>query len=97
MSLDEAVRWLYFGPLHGAGRNVGLVLTRQDEDNLFEAAQMTIVPRDADNDNLGPVASCSDCSRLVYPNTPANLTNYQINVTMSSGDSQAVLHATDEL
>lgn len=87
------LRRMYFG----SQKNAGAVLTRQDDDALFNAAELAIVPRNANNESLAQPTSCSECSRISWINPPPNTDNYQINATLQSSGESVILHATDEL
>lgn len=71
------LRRAYLAPVQADDNEVEIVLTdeHQDEGILFQASDITMVPRDQSNNTLPGMSSCSDCSSLSILRPPKGKRN----------------------
>lgn len=75
-----------------SSRSVEVILTEKSQkDILIQVHEISIVPSDAHGTMLAEPASCHDCSRLTFLNSPQYTDRFQLNITMSHvGDAAFV-------
>lgn len=68
-----------------------LLTYSNNKTELYTASTIAVAPRDANNNTLGEVMSCQNCTNLGYAGFPAGTANFDLNFTISfDGDSVAV-------
>lgn len=77
------------------GSNLGLTLTGSNDDVFFNAQRINVAPRDVDNNTIAASTSCRECSRFTYLDSPANLNNFDINITLPNDNDIANLYGID--
>ena len=63
--------------------NFKIALTQQNNESaFFTAEQMSISPKDEDNNTISQFTSCQSCDSLDFPKWPTNLDHLEIDITM---------------
>ena len=75
--------------------NLELLLTVEERNDLYQAAEMTIVPLDENNITLADPASCLHCSRLRFLDAPPKLASYDVNITLLTAADEPLLRAAE--
>ncbi|KAF2239398.1 hypothetical protein EV356DRAFT_515591 [Viridothelium virens] len=66
-----------------AHANFALVLRGQDDDQtVFQSSEISLVPRDKNNNNLQNAITCQECSELRFNDFPKNTENFGMNIIL---------------
>ena len=78
-------------------KDAEVILTTEQDQNLYQADRIAIVPMDRNNIPLAEPATCAACSRIDWSKPPPKLDHYEVNITLPAADEKVVLHTTDVL
>ena len=77
-----------------SGLNLELILTVSTKDQTsVKASSISLAPRGQNNVGMVNPVSCKACSRMNFLNAPANVDNFDINVTFANAQDVATLRS----